>query len=89
MKYELTYSKRFAKNFKKLSLKDKEKTKKVLELLANDEILEPTHKDHKLRGEYKDFRECHIRPDLLLIYQKYEDILILKAIDIGSHSELF
>lgn len=89
MKYYLTYSKRFAKNFKKLNKKDKEKTREILLSLANGEALEPKYKDHKLKGEYKDFRECHVRPDLLLIYQKYEDIMILKALDIGSHSELF
>lgn len=89
MKYYLTYSKRFAKNFKKLNKKDKEKTREILLSLANGKALEPKYKDHKLKGEYKDFRECHVHPDLLLIYQKYEDIMILKALDIGSHSELF
>ncbi|WP_163226606.1 type II toxin-antitoxin system YafQ family toxin [Campylobacter fetus] len=41
----------------------------ILDKLANDEILETKFKDHQLKGEYKDFRECHIKPDLLLIYR--------------------
>ncbi|WP_304418120.1 type II toxin-antitoxin system YafQ family toxin, partial [uncultured Helicobacter sp.] len=46
-------------------------------------------KDHALKGEYIGFRECHIKPDLLLIYQKDKHILILTCIDVGSHSKLF
>ena len=38
--------------------------------LANDEPLERKHRDHKLSGQYEGFRECHIRPNLLLIYKK-------------------
>ena len=47
------------------------------------------YNDHKLKGNYKDYRECHIKPDLLLIYKKKEEVLILTCIDLGSHSELF
>ncbi|HDX6298077.1 TPA: type II toxin-antitoxin system YafQ family toxin, partial [Campylobacter fetus subsp. venerealis] len=46
-------------------------------------------KDHQLKGEYKDFRECHIKPDLLLVYKKDKDLLILIAFKLGSHSEIF
>ncbi|ECC1461956.1 type II toxin-antitoxin system YafQ family toxin, partial [Campylobacter coli] len=51
--------------------------------------LERKYKDHKLKGEFKELRECHVKPDLLLIYQKQDDKLILTCINIGSHSELF
>ena len=61
----------------------------ILDKLANDEPLEQKHKDHSLKGEYKDFRECHIKPDLLLIYRKDKNLLILVAFRLGSHSELF
>ena len=57
--------------------------------LANDEILEPQYNDHDLIGNYKGYRECHIRPNLCLIYQKQDNVLILYCFDIGSHSELF
>ncbi|PAF43617.1 type II toxin-antitoxin system YafQ family toxin [Helicobacter sp. 11S02596-1] len=89
MKYEIFRSKDFKKSFKKLSETHKSQVLSILERLANDEILEPKYKDHKLKGEYEGFRECHIKPDLLLIYEKCEDILILTAINVGSHSELF
>ncbi|WP_240330157.1 type II toxin-antitoxin system YafQ family toxin, partial [Campylobacter fetus] len=61
----------------------------ILDKLANDEILETKFKDHQLKGEYKDFRECHIKPDLLLIYRKNSNLLILIAFKLGSHSEVF
>lgn len=54
-----------------------------------DEILEPKYKDHKLKGEFEGFRECHTKLDLLPIYEKREELLILKAIALGSHSALF
>ncbi len=62
--------------------------KQTIIKLANDEKLEDKYNDHSLIGNYKDFRECHIKPDLLLIYQKKKDILLLTCIDLGSHSEL-
>ena len=42
----------------------------VVEALANDRRLEPRHHDHALSGEWGDYRDCHVKPDLLLIYQK-------------------
>ncbi|TLD94666.1 type II toxin-antitoxin system YafQ family toxin [Helicobacter jaachi] len=87
--YNLETTKRFDKQYKKLSAKDKEQTLKIIEKLLAGERLEPRYKDHKLQGIYKDFRECHIKPDLLLIYQKHEDILVLACIALGSHSDLF
>lgn len=88
-KYELIYSKAYKKAIKKLNKSDLKLVENVLDRLANDENLEPKYKDHQLLGEFKDFRECHIKPNLLLIYQKIENMLILKAINVGSHSELF
>ncbi|MED9485237.1 type II toxin-antitoxin system YafQ family toxin [Escherichia marmotae] len=61
----------------------------IVNKLANDETLEPKYKDHALKGDFIGFRECHLKPDLLLIYQKQDDKLILYCLDIGSHSELF
>lgn len=59
----------------------------VLYLLLNDEPLPQKYKDHDLVCNYKDFRECHVKPDLLLIYKKTDDYLQLARL--GSHSELF
>jgi mRNA interferase YafQ len=60
----------------------------VLEALANDKLLGPQHRDHNLGGEWAGYRECHIKPDLLLIYRK-SDKDLLQLARLGSHSELF
>jgi len=59
----------------------------VVERLANDQPLQPRHRDHALTGEWKDHRDCHIKPDLVLIYQK-PDVETLRLVRLGSHSEL-
>jgi mRNA interferase YafQ len=61
---------------------------RVLSLLANDEVLEPRHRDHDLVGDWAGYRECHIKPDLLLIYREM-DADTLRLARLGSHSELF
>jgi mRNA interferase YafQ len=59
----------------------------VLNLLADDTPLPLRHFDHALSGEWSDHRDCHIRPDLILIYRK-PDIATLELVRLGSHSEL-
>ena len=87
--YRFKPSSKFRKQYKKLNQKEKEITKKIINKLLNDEILESKYKDHKLIGKYAGFRECHIKPDLLLIYKKENNALILVCIAIVSHSDLF
>jgi mRNA interferase YafQ len=60
----------------------------VLTLLLNDQPLPARYRDHPLRGEWADHRDCHIRPDLILIYRK-PDADRLELVRLGSHSELF
>ncbi|MGD0519745.1 MAG: type II toxin-antitoxin system YafQ family toxin [Terracidiphilus sp.] len=60
----------------------------VLLALANDEPLAPRHRDHDLSGDWQGYRECHVKPDLLLIYRK-TDVETLRLARLGSHSELF
>ena len=60
----------------------------VVRLLAADEVLPERNRDHALTGDWIGFRECHIRPDLLLIYEK-EGQAVLRLVRLGSHSELF
>ena len=57
-------------------------------LLATDAPLPESCRDHALVGNWKGFRECHIKPDLLLIYKK-EEPGILRIARLGSHSDLF
>ena len=59
----------------------------ILVALANDQPLEPRRHDHALSGEWEDFRDCHVKPDLVLIYQKHGADR-LQLIRLGSHSEL-
>ena len=59
----------------------------TLEFLVVDRVLPEKYCDHALTGQWKEFRDCHIRPDLLLIYAK-PNIEILRLIRLGSHSEL-
>lgn len=42
----------------------------IVTTLANDEPLADKHHDHALSGEWKDHRDCHVKPDLILIYRK-------------------
>ena len=66
-----------------------EELDKVVEKLSNGKILERKYHDHKLYGQYEGYRECHIRPDWLLVYRKQNDILLLTLARTGTHSDLF
>ena len=87
--YKIHLTKSFKKDAKSLSVADKELTMELIDKLANGETLEPKHNDHALSGNLQGTRECHIKPDLLLIYEKFDDILQLNALRLGSHSKLF
>jgi mRNA interferase YafQ len=60
----------------------------VLTILADDRALDPKYRDHDLGGDWTGYRECHIKPDLLLIYKK-PDKDTLRLARLRSHSELF
>lgn len=87
--YKIEYSKAFIKDYKKLSNAHKDLTDEIIDRLAKGEILEAKYKDHALSGNLKGFRECHIKPDLLLVYEKLEQELILNALRVGKHSKIF
>ena len=63
--------------------------KEVVDKLAKQEKLEQKYHDHPLSGEYVNFRECHIKPDWLLIYCVDDDELELFLFRTGTHSDLF
>lgn len=65
-----------------------EALKQVVAALATDQPLEARYRDHDLSGNWAGYRECHIKPDLLLIYSK-PDPDTLRLVRLGSHSELF
>ncbi len=83
----------FKKDYKRVRATPRHKNiEKLLEeigmLLLLDRPLAERHSDHALAGEWKDHRECHLKPDLLLIYTK-PDTETLRLVRLGSHSEIF
>ena len=67
--------------------KDIEKLKQVLTALINEEPLAERYRDHPLKGNFKNRRECHLEPDWLLIYKLNDDEIIFERT--GTHSDLF
>ncbi|MCL2096524.1 MAG: type II toxin-antitoxin system YafQ family toxin [Oscillospiraceae bacterium] len=61
----------------------------VVNMLAEGKTLPEKNRDHKLIGNWKGHRECHITPDWLLIYKIEKNILVLTLTRIGTHSNLF
>ena len=59
----------------------------VIDMLVNDTPLPARYQDHALSGEWSDHRDCHVRPDLVLLYRK-PDKDTLQLVRLGSHSEL-
>lgn len=59
----------------------------IVRALANDEQLAAKYRDHALSGDWKVHRDCHVKPDLVLIYRKPDDN-VLELVRIGSHSEM-
>lgn len=87
---EIELKKKFTKDLKKHILNQKielEVFDLVIENLRNQIPLDEKFKDHALVGEYKGCRECHIKPDVLLVYRIQNNALTL--VRLGSHSELF
>lgn len=87
---EIIYSSQFKKDFKKvrkLPLSDLKTIFEVISILEQKANLDTKYKDHELIGNWSNFRECHIKPDLLLIYKK--NISELQLARIGTHNDLF
>ena len=89
--YSIVYTSRMKHDVKLMKKRGKDMNKlvKILDLLASGKALPEENKDHQLTGNLKDFRECHIEFDWLLMYQIFEDKLILPAAASGTHSDLF
>ena len=90
MKYTVKHTSAFKKAYKRcikqhldISLLDE-----VIERLASGTPLDNKYHDHTLSGKLAGFRECHIKPDLLLLYRINNNILVLTLIDTRSHAEL-
>ena len=91
MKYRPKPTSRFQKDLKRIQKRGYQiqLIKEVVRRLSDGETLEAKYKDHPLSGDYAGCRECHITPDWLLIYEIYEDELILYLTRTGTNSDLF
>ena len=86
------YTNRFRRDYRReksgqLGKKLDELLMRVVTLLSADAPLPRRNFDHALTGEWSDHRDCHVRPDLILIYRK-PDSESLELVRLGSHSEL-
>lgn len=77
------------KRIKRSGIYNLEKLYEVVDKLSRGISLEERYRDHKLSGNYKGLKECHINPDWLLIYELRDDELVLILNRTGSHSDLF
>lgn len=87
---DLGYTTKFRRDLKR-EVKTDPKLQALLEPVISDlregKALPEKMKDHPLSGEWKDYRDCHVKPDLVLIYKTDEEAVTL--VRLGSHSELF
>ena len=88
--YSLIFTNRMKSDLKLMKKRGKDisKLETVLDILMSGKDLPKKYKDHQLKGEMREFRECHIEPDWLLIYYKEETELILYATATGTHADL-
>lgn len=85
----LVYEGRFDKDIEKVKKrgKDMKKLYDVIALLVAKKALPLKNRNHKLVGNFKDYWECHIEPDWLLIYKKTSTTIVLSRT--GTHADLF
>ncbi len=87
---KLEYSTQFKKDFKKIAklpIPDIVEVGHVIKQLQLGKALPNKYVDHSLSGNWQSYRDCHIKPDLVLIYKV--DGTSLRLARIGTHSELF
>lgn len=89
--YGIIWTNQFKKDYK-LAIKRRleiELLDDIIRKLASGKQLPEKNKDHALMGKWVGHRECHIRPDWLLIYRVEDDLLVLTLTRTGTHSDLF
>lgn len=89
---KIIQTKQFKKDYKKIAASGRYSVKdflSIVRLLAQDKPLLEKNRDHSLNGEWIGYKECHIKPDWLLIYKKLDNNKSLVLARTGSHSELF
>lgn len=88
---KIRYHSKFKKDFKLMKKReyDINKSENIIKKLTIEEAVPAKNKDHELIGNYKEYRECRIEPDWLLIYKIENEILVLSLLRTGTHSDLF
>ena len=89
--YQVKFTTTFKKSYKLMRKRglDISLLDDVIDKLRQGIPLEEKYKDHGLSGNFDGFRECHIKPDWLLIYLIENDILTLTLVNTGTHSDIF
>lgn len=89
MKYNVKFAHAFKKSYRKLAQKEQDLLFELVDRLANNETLEEKYHDYQLKGKFAAYRECHIKPDLLLLYQKRNDIWCLFVSTLAATASSF
>lgn len=90
--YSVVPTNRYKKSLKHISQhKDfcSKRLDEIVRLLKSGEHLVSRYRDHELSGKFACVRECHIQDDILLMYRKENNTLVLLLVNIGTHSSLF
>lgn len=90
MKYTVKFTSRFKKDYKLLKKRhwDMSLLEKVVELLAEGKKLPPYYRDHALSGKLSGLRDCHIAGDWVLLYEVFDDVLVLVMNRTGTHDDV-
>lgn len=89
--FTVKFTNQFKKNYKLMIKrgKDIKLLDNVIEKLQKGLILDDKYHDHELSGIFSGYRECHIKPDWLLVYYVEKEVLVLTLVNTGSHSDIF
>lgn len=89
--YEVRFTTAYKKSYKLMRKRGLDLTllDEAVDTLRQGKQLDEKYRDHGLGGNFAGFRECHIKPDWLLLYLIENDILTLTLVDTGSHADIF
>ncbi|MEL5895107.1 type II toxin-antitoxin system YafQ family toxin [Bacteroides sp. GD17] len=91
MKYEIEYTTKFKRSFKKCLKRGLNPAvlEKAMQVLSDSGTLPAEYRPHKLSGQYEGYWECHLQSDWLLVWLQDDGRLVLTLIDTGTHADLF
>lgn len=89
--YEVKFTTAYKKSYKLMKKRglDLSLLNEVVDTLRQGKRLDEKYRDHALSGKFYGFRECHVKPDWLLVYLIEHDVLTLTLVDTGSHADIF